>query len=177
MAIAAERPRRLINRVAGRHPVGVALVAPYMIFLGLIYGYPILLAIYMSFHDYFFAAPGAVVDRPFVGLANYSTALADPAFRRSLLNVVIFLVINVPLTVVLALVLATALNAALPFRTFFRSSFYLPYVTASVALIGVWLWLFNSDGLVNGILGDAAPDPTWLLNCSWAIPIIAFFAT
>lgn len=177
MSIAAKPPRRLISRVAGRHPVGVALVAPYMIFLGLIYGYPILLAIYMSFHDYFFAAPGAQVDRPFVGLANYSTALADPAFRRALLNVVIFLVINVPLTVGLALVLATALNAALPFRTFFRSSFYLPYVTASVALIGVWLWLFNSDGLVNGILGEAGPDPTWLVNRFWAMPIIAFFAT
>lgn len=177
MAIAARPPRLLIKRVAGRHPVGVAFVAPYMIFLGLIYAYPIMLGIYMSFHDYFFAAPGAQVDRPFVGLDNYSTAFEDPAFRRALLNVVIFLVINVPLTVALALVLATALNTALPFRTFFRSSYYLPYVTASVALIGVWLWMFNSNGLVNALVGEAGPDPTWLVNRFWAMPIVAFFAT
>ncbi|MGH2787003.1 MAG: carbohydrate ABC transporter permease [Actinomycetota bacterium] len=177
MAVAARPPRRLLNRVAGRHPVGVAFVTPYVVFLGAIYAYPILLAIYMSFHDYFFAAPGAVVDRPFVGLDNYTAALEDPAFRRALVNVVIFLVINVPITVVLALVLATALNVALPLRTFFRASYYLPYVTASVALIGVWLWLFNSNGLINAIVGALAPEPTWLVNRFWAMPIIALFAT
>jgi multiple sugar transport system permease protein len=177
VAVAAPPPRRLLTRIAGRHPVGVAFVTPYVVFLGAIYAYPILLAIYMSFHDYFFAAPGAVVDRPFVGLDNYTAALEDPAFRRALVNVVIFLLINVPITVVLALVLATALNVALPLRTFFRASYYLPYVTASVALIGVWLWLFNSNGLINAIIGDLAPEPTWLVNRFWAMPIIALFAT
>ena len=76
----------------------------------------------------------------------------------------IFLVINVPLTVVLSLLLATALNAAIPFRTFFRVSYYVPYVTASVAVVGVWLFLFSSDGLVNHALGGLAPQPSWLIN-------------
>jgi multiple sugar transport system permease protein len=94
-----------------------------------------------------------------------------------MLNVVIFIAINVPLTVFVGLVLATALNAAIPFRTFFRASYFVPYVTASVAVIGVWLWMFNSDGLVNAILGPLAPDPSWLVNSFWAMPIIALFAT
>jgi multiple sugar transport system permease protein len=106
-----------------------------------------------------------------------ATALADPVFRRAMLNVVIFIAINVPLTVFVGLVLATALNAAIPFRTFFRASYFVPYVTASVAVIGVWLWMFNSDGLVNAILGPLAPDPSWLVNSFWAMPIIALFAT
>ena len=49
----------------------------------------------------------------------------------------IFLLINVPLTVVLALLLANALNAPIRGRTFFRSSFYVPYITASVACVAV----------------------------------------
>jgi len=167
----------LVRRLLGRQPVGYLFVAPYVLFLFAIFAYPLGFAVYMSFHDYFFAAPGAVVERPFVGLDNFTTALADPVFRRAMLNVVIFIAINVPLTVLVGLVLATALNAAIPFRTFFRASYFVPYVTASVAVIGVWAWLFNSDGLVNAILGPLAPDPSWLVNSFWAMPIIALFAT
>jgi multiple sugar transport system permease protein len=168
---------RLGRRLFGRQPLGYLFVAPYVAFLAAIFAYPLGLAVYISFHDYFFAAPGAIVERPFVGLQNYTDALADPVFHRAMLNVVIFLIINVPLTVAVGLVLATALNAAIPFRTFFRASYFVPYVTASVAVIGVWLWLFSSDGLVNNLLGPLAPDPSWLVNSFWAMPIIALFAT
>jgi multiple sugar transport system permease protein len=167
----------LTRRLLGRQPVGYLFVAPYMLFLFLIFAYPLGFAVYMSFHDYFFAAPGAIVDRPFIGLDNYTTALADPALRRATLNVVIFIAINVPLTVFVGLLLATALNAAIPFRTFWRASYFVPYVTASVAVIGVWQWLFSSGGLVNSVLGPLAPDPSWLVNRFWAMPIIALFAT
>jgi multiple sugar transport system permease protein len=148
-----------------------------VLFLAAVFAYPLGFAVWMSFHDYFFAAPGAIVDRPFVGLDNYKTVLTDPAVRRSFYNIVIFLVINVPLTVVLALVLATALNAAIRGRTFLRVAYYVPYVTASVAVVGVWLFLFSADGLVNSLLGPLAPDPSWLVNESLAMPTIAIFVT
>ena len=104
------------------------------------------------------------MERPFVGLENYRTVLGDPDVRQSFLNVAEFLVINVPLTVVLALVLATALNGAIRGRTFLRVAYYVPYVTASVALVAVWLFLFSQDGMVNQMLGPLAPDPSWLVN-------------
>jgi multiple sugar transport system permease protein len=50
-------------------------------------------------------------------------------------------------------------------------------VTASVAVVGVWLFLFSSDGLVNQVLGGVAPDPSWLINEHWAMPSIAFYVT
>jgi len=102
------------------------------------------------------------VARPFVGLDNYKNALTDPAVLQSFRNVGVFLLINVPLTVVLALVLAVALNRAARARTFFRVSFYVPYVTASVAVVAVWLFLFSGGGLVNNLLGPLAPNPSWL---------------
>ena len=85
--------------------------------------------------------------------------------------------INVPLTVVLALVLATALNAAIRGRIFFRVSYYVPYITASVAVVAVWLFLFSNNGLVNQLLGPLAPDPSWLVNKTLAMPLIALFVT
>jgi multiple sugar transport system permease protein len=165
------------RRLLGRNPLGLLLSAPYLLFVLLVFAYPLVFALYMSFHDYFFAAPGAVVDRPFVGLANFQEVLTDPAVIRSFGNVGIFLLINVPLTVVLSLVLATALNKIVHARTFLRVSFYVPYVTASVAVVVVWLFLFNSNGLVNQILGPLAPEPTWLINPLLAMPTIAIFVT
>jgi multiple sugar transport system permease protein len=131
----------------------------------------------MSFHDYFFTAPGVQVERPFVGLENFTAALTDPAVGRSFLHVGVFLLINVPLTVVLSLVLATLLNQVVHARTFLRVSFYVPYLTASVAIVGVWLFLFSGSGLINHLLGPLAPNPPWLVNPHWAMPSIAFFVT
>jgi len=174
------RPAGSRSRLAtllGRQPLGILFAAPYAVFIAAVFAYPLGLAVWISFHDYFFAAPGAQVERPFVGLENYQAVLADPAVRRSFLNVIEFLVINVPLTVVLALVLATGLNGAIRGRAFLRVSYYIPYVTASVALVAVWLFLFTQDGMVNRILGPLAPDPSWLVNSVLAMPVIALFVT
>lgn len=164
-------------RVFGRNPVGWLFSAPYLVFVLAIFAYPLGFAVYMSFYDYFFAAPGAAVSRPFVGLQNYIQVFTDPQVLQSFGNVLVFLVINVPLTVVLSLLLATALNAVTHFRTFLRVSYYVPYVTASVAVVGVWLFLFSGNGLVNSLLGPLAPKPSWLVNSHLAMPTIALFVT
>jgi multiple sugar transport system permease protein len=169
----SRRPRRWL----GEHPLGLLLSTPYLLFIGLIFAYPIVFSVWMSFQDYFFAAPGAEVDRPFVGFDNYIAVIQDPAVWRSFGNVGIFLLINVPLTVGLSLLLATALDKVVHARTFFRVSYYVPYVTASVAIVAVWLFLFSQNGLVNQILGPLAPEPSWLINSALAMPTIALFVT
>jgi multiple sugar transport system permease protein len=170
-------PRSRLTALLGRQPVGILFAAPYAVFLVAIFAYPLVLAVWISFHDYFFAAPGAQVERPFVGLENYEAVLSDPQVRRSFLNVVEFLIINVPLTVLLSLVLAAALNGAIRGRAFLRVAYYVPYVTASVALVAVWLFLFSQNGMVNQVLGPLAPDPSWLVNSTLAMPVIAIFVT
>lgn len=161
----------------GRNPLGIVFSAPYLVFVMLVFAYPLFYSIWIAFHDFFFTAPGVRVERPFVGLENFVTAFSDPAVIRSFGNVGIFLLINVPLTVMLSLLLATALNKATRATTFLRVSYYVPYVTASVAVVAVWIFLFNGNGLVNQVLGPLAPDPSWLINSTWAMPTIAFFVT
>lgn len=171
----SSKRRRLA--ILGRQPLGIVFAAPYAVFLAVVFAYPLGLAVWISFHDYFFTAPGTQVDRPFVGLDNYRTVLSDPAVRESFLNVLEFLVINVPLTVVLSLVLATLLNQAIRGRTFLRAAYFVPYVSASVALVAVWLFLFSNNGMVNNLLGPLAPDPSWLVNSKLAMPVVALFVT
>lgn len=70
----------MLQKVFGRQPLGAVFAAPYAVFLVLVFAYPLGLALWISFHDYFFAAPGAAVERPFVGLANYRTGWATPTY-------------------------------------------------------------------------------------------------
>jgi multiple sugar transport system permease protein len=176
-ARANRRPHPRLTSVLGRQPLGIAFAGPYAVFLLAVFAYPLGLAVWISFHRYFFAAPGAQVARPFIGLDNYRAAISDPAVRRAFLNVLEFLVINVPLTAALSLLLATALNRAIRGRTFLRVAYFVPYVTASVAVVAVWLFLFSGDGMVNQLLGGAAPTPSWLINSNLAMPLIAVFVT
>lgn len=157
--------------------IGALFVSPYVLFVTAVFAVPLGYTIWISFHRFYFTAPGTDIDTPWVGLRNYQDVFSDPVVQRSFLNIAIFLVINVPLTVVLALVLASALNARLPFRSFFRAAYYLPYVTASVALVAVWQYIFGAEGLLNTVLGDLAPDPSWLVNSTLAMPVIAVFVT
>lgn len=172
----AGRPR-LLATLFGRHPIGLLLVAPYAIFVAVFSAYPILFSLWISFHDYFFTAPGVDVERPFVGFANYQAVLSDPAVIRSFGNLAVFLGIFVPLSTTLALLLASALHATSRFKGFFRTSYYLPFITAGVALVAVWQFLFSTDGFADQLLGPLAPDPSWLINSTWAMPMIALFVT
>jgi multiple sugar transport system permease protein len=157
--------------------IGLYLAAPYAVFLTVVYAVPIVQGVRISLLDYVYAAPGADVPQPFVGLKNFREALDDPQLRRSFLNILEFLAINVPLTVVLGVTLAAVLAKLSRMKTFFRSAFFVPYVTASIAVIGVWYFLFSQSGLINHAMGGWAPNPSWLVNSKLAMVVIALEVT
>lgn len=167
-------PRR---RWWGAQPIGSLFALPYLVFVVAIFAYPLGFAVYIAFHDYFFTAPGVEVPKPFVGFDNFVSVLTDPQVLESFRNTAVFLLINVPLTVVLSMILATALDAGVRWAAAFRIAFYVPYLTASVSLVGVWMLLFSSGGLINSVLGPLAPDPSWLVNSTLAMPTIALYVT
>lgn len=173
----ATRRLRRLQRWLGENPLGLLLSTPYVAFVVVVFLVPFGFGVWMAFHDFFFTAPGVQVPQPFVGFDNFAEVLGDPQVRQSFLNLLIFLVINVPLTVVLGLLLSTGLNAVVHWKGFFRVSYYIPYVTASVATISVWIFLFNGNGVVNSLIGSLAPDPTWLANPALIMPLIAVYVT
>ena len=160
------RPARtpLTTRLFGRQPIGMLLAAPYAVFIAVIFAFPIGFAVYMSFTDYYFTAPGVSVPHPFVGLDNYKTVLTDPAVLASFAHVGIFLILNVPLTVALSLGLAVALNRAIQLPDVLPGGL-LRAVRDGQRRGGRRLAVpVQPDGLVNQILGPLAPDPSWLVN-------------
>lgn len=174
----AEGRRRLgLRRWLGEAPLGLLLSSPYVAFVLVIFIIPFAYGVWMSFHDFYFTAPGVEVPHPFVGFENYELVFEDPAVRQAFLNLGVFLIINVPLTIVFGLLLASGLDAVVHWKGFFRVAYYIPYVTASVATIAVWIFLFSGNGVVNTVLGSLAPEPSWLANQGLIMPLIAVYVT
>ncbi len=95
-------------------------------------------------------------DPEFIGLDNFSRALADPNFVRAFENTAIWLVVAVTVPTVLGLLLAVLLDRPLRGSRFYKSAFYLP-ITLSLVVVGqVWIWIYQPDwGLLNSLLGSA----------------------
>ena len=84
-----------------------------------------------------------------VGLDNFLYVLKDPEFVLAMKNTAVFAVISVPLGIITALVFALILNSNIRFQKFFRSAYFLPFVTSTTAVAVVWRWMLNKR-LWNG---------------------------
>jgi multiple sugar transport system permease protein len=126
---------------------------------------PIVRAVQVSLYQWL-PFPGA--DNTWVGLDNYTRALADPSFRLGLINAVVYMLVTVPGQIVLGLGLALLLHNRLPGRSLFRVLFYLPVVTSWVVVSLLFRFLFATDGgLINWTLVDGLGLPAevaWLEN-------------
>ncbi|GCE19039.1 carbohydrate ABC transporter permease [Dictyobacter kobayashii] len=115
----------------------------------------------------------------YVGFKNYIqlfSQLSNPGlsdFWTSMGNILRFTVFVVILQTILALILALLLHAIKRGKGAFRTMFYVPAVTSSVATSLIFLWLYNSEGVINFLLslvGIHGPD--WLNNVFWALPAL-----
>lgn len=139
-----------------------------IILLGLFLVIPVLMALWVSFSDWGGRGSPFSGSVNFVGFKNYSTllsggGLAEQDFGTALKNNAWYVVLVVPLQTALALFLAVMVNRQiLRGRGFFRTAFYFPSVTSSVAITVLWLFLFNSTGAVNKALSYlGVVGPNW----------------
>lgn len=140
-----------------------------MFFVVLLFGFPILYNVYISFFNW-----SAVREPIFTGLSNYAAVLGSERFHNSLLNTVYFTVVTVPAGVVLSLVVALGFYHLRLRRgsSLIRALYFAPVVASLTAVAFVWLWIFNpSYGLANDLLtGLGLPARSWLTSTSEVIP-------
>jgi multiple sugar transport system permease protein len=133
------------------------LIAPAVIFIALLVGGPLILAIYLSLTD---ATAGSLTGE-WVGFRNFTEAWDDPNFRRALRNTVIFTVVSQMIVLLSAGLLAHALVKSFRGKWIARFLILLPWA-APVALSTIgFLWLFDSlFSVVNWVLiRDTMPGP------------------
>ena len=124
------------------------LIAPIVVIFALFMVYPIIRSLYLSFFE---LVSGSY---EFVGFQNYVTLFKDETFWKSLFNTFIFLIVQVPVMIGGALLIAVAIEQKfIKGRAFFRTTIFLPSVTALVAYALVFKVLLNGDhGLINYVI-------------------------
>jgi multiple sugar transport system permease protein len=115
----------------------------------------------------------------FVGIDNYVKLLTDDVlFRKVLWNTGYFVLGTVPAGIVLSLLLALAMNANVRGIAIFRALFFIPVISASVAVAMMWRWLYNTDfGLINVALTSIGLKAVpWISSTAWAMPSVIIMA-
>lgn len=108
-----------------------------------------------------------------VGLKNYISMFKDDTFKKALLNTTIYSCGVVPIQLVIALILLLVVNSSIKFKTFFRTAYYIPTVTSTVAVSVMFLFLFKTDGLVNRFFSILGKEPiSFFGNPKYALPTI-----
>jgi len=126
---------------------GWILLAPALILILCFSIYPAVRALFTSFQS------GAGRNMEWNGLGNYIRIFEDRIFRQSLVNCIVYLIVQVPIMLVLALILASVLNdRKLKFRGLFRTAIFLPCATSLVSYAIIFRSLFAADGFVNTVL-------------------------
>jgi len=131
---------------------------------------PILMALWVSLLDWD-GQSNPLTDFDFVGLDNYQRLLTDDSLLRedfgiSIRNTLYYVVVFVPAVAVLSFSLAMIVNnRRLKGRGFFRTAFYFPSITSTVAISVVFLFLFQSTGVINRVLSWVGiAGPTWFTD-------------
>jgi ABC-type sugar transport system permease subunit len=147
-------------------------VLPYLLLFAVFVLLPVVFGLVLSFMNW---EMSSTVPPTFAGVSNYTQAMTDVYFWKSLGATLFFVVLSVPLTVIVALLLGLALAAVNRRRAFYRGAILLPMmINISVAGI-LWRWLFNSDfGVLNAYISQLTGlKIPWLSSPAWAMPSIA----
>lgn len=144
---------------------GYLFIAPNFIVVLIFTIIPVFFSLYMSLTDW------NILSTPnFIGLANYEKLLSDPVAKETFFNTFYFTIISVPINVVITLVLAVMLNQKLRGIGFYRSAYYLPVISASVAVSLMFMWILANNGLLNQLLELIGLKPVkWLTDSKLAL--------
>lgn len=96
-------------------------------------------------------------------------------FFKALVNTTYYVILTVPIGLTLALSIALLLNNNIRFKAFFRTAFFIPFVTSSIAVGLIWKWIYNDDvGLLNYLIQSIGFQPVkWLKDAKWTIPTVS----
>jgi len=179
MSVTTTRRRSGTRIESRRAAAGWLFVAPVIVILGLFLLVPVLMAAWVSVSDWTGRGSPLAGDTGFVGSANYEALLLGGGlptqdFGTSLRNNAWYVFLVVPIQTALSLGLAVLVNRQLlKARGFFRTAFYFPSVTSSVAITVVFLFLFSASGAVNRLLAAVSADgPNWMSDARGVVHMV-----
>ncbi|MBD2505831.1 sugar ABC transporter permease [Nostoc muscorum FACHB-395] len=139
---------------------GYMFMMPTILVLGTFVVLPILYAVFLSLQKVRLLGG---IEYEFIGFRNFTRLAEDERVWIALRNTAQYVAIVVPTQTVLALILAVTLNSGIRGKNWWRILYFLPTVTSSAVLTLIFMWIYNTDGLLNDFLAFVGlPTYNWL---------------
>jgi multiple sugar transport system permease protein len=165
-------PRR--SRELSERALGMVMLAPMLLVLVLVIGYPLIDSFWLSLHRANLANPEQ--GQPFVGLGNYLYAFRQPDFWYSIQRTLYFTVLSVALELVLGILFAVLLNERFRGNLGARLAMIFPWALLTVSNGVLWAWILNPTyGVANALLvqlGVLSGPKSWLSDTFWTMNVI-----
>jgi multiple sugar transport system permease protein len=142
-----------------------------LIFYLVIRIYPAFSSFYISFTDWDIVSS----EKRFIGLENYQRMINDPVFLKTLGNTFKYVIFGLPINLILSFIIAYNLNKLKRGLGFYRTLYFIPYMTSLVAVSWVWRWMYQPLplGFFNNLLGFfGILQQPFLRSTSQALPSI-----
>jgi multiple sugar transport system permease protein len=166
-----KRQRQKIRWNVAENLAGYLFVTPATLVIGTFVVLPIVWALFLSLHKVRLLGG---IDYQFIGLRNFTSLGADDRVWIALKNTAIYVAMVVPSQTLLALILAVTLNSGIRGKNWWRILYFLPTVTSSAVLTLIFMWIYNTNGLLNDVLNFLnLPTYNWLGDPAVALPGIA----
>jgi len=170
-AVARPRRRRWTNVFERPGFLASFLISPAVLFIAVLVGGPLLLAIYLSFTD---ASSGSLHGK-LIGLENFRREWSDPSFQHAVWHTFLFTILSQAVVLVVAGLLAHALLKNFPGKWILRFLILLPWAAPLPLTLMAWKWIFDSSysildwTLIHLNLSDPLTAPHFLTTGTWAI--------
>ncbi|MBV8776691.1 MAG: sugar ABC transporter permease [Alphaproteobacteria bacterium] len=146
------------------------MMAPPILFIAALVGYPFFYGIFLSLENRPVAQPGT-----FVGLQNFIKEAHDPVFWQVVRNTFVYTIVATILKMIGGLCLALAMNQHFKFKNIIRALMLLPFIVPTVLSTVAFMWMLDpAFSVVNRVLmefGWPKPGPSWLGN-----PVLAMIS-
>ncbi|GFE71764.1 binding-protein-dependent transport systems inner membrane component [Chroococcus sp. FPU101] len=155
-----KRSRRNLEKNLTEDLTGYLFMFPSLLVLGTFVVLPILYAAFLSFQKVQLLGN---IEYQFVGFNNFIRLIKDDRVWIALKNTAEYVAIVVPSQTILALLLAVSLNSDIKGKYWWRLIYFLPTITSSAVLTLIFMWIYNTDGLLNYFLALLhLPTYNWL---------------
>lgn len=174
LRLTANRARRAPTLAAWRARTAWLFLAPSLVILVLVAGYPLFRTIQLSFFDV--SILKFPLEPTWVGFANYQSLLTDPRWWRSVWNTVVFTFISVGFETALGLVIALLVHGEFRGRGLVRTAMLVPWAIPGVVSSQMWRWMLNDVyGVVNDLLMKLrliSRPMAWLAEPALLLPVL-----
>ena len=146
---------------------GVYFVLPALIGTIIFIIIPIFCSFALSFTDW-----DLLNEIKFVGLENYKTVLTAPVFRQILVNTLVYAISVTAFAVIIPLIIADMINSKIRGGEWFKTIYFIPFITPAVVIAIVWSWIFDPNiGVINLLFKTHLE---WLFDTKLAMPVLIF---